>query len=96
MRGLSYDYIVSLTHLYRLVHKEKVVEIHNMQKKETVEAAAFLFSGVMGERRDKVCDTPSPLVWTQTNKDVPEAQSVPGTARNFNKRRYATGFSICG
>ncbi|MCR2823799.1 YecA family protein [Lederbergia panacisoli] len=31
------DYIISLTHLYGLVHKEKVVEIYNMQNVEKID-----------------------------------------------------------
>ena len=31
------DYIISLTHLYGLVHKDKVVEIYNMQNEEKIE-----------------------------------------------------------
>jgi hypothetical protein len=31
------DYIVSLTHLYGLVHKDKVVEIFNLQNKEKID-----------------------------------------------------------
>jgi hypothetical protein len=31
------DYIISLTHLYGLVHKNKVVEIYNMQNEDKIE-----------------------------------------------------------
>lgn len=31
------DYIISLTHLYGLVHKDKVVEIYNMQNEDNIE-----------------------------------------------------------
>ena len=31
------EYIISLTHLYGLVHKDKVVEIYNMQNEEKIE-----------------------------------------------------------
>ena len=31
------DYIISLTHLYGLVHKDKVIEIYNMQNEEKIE-----------------------------------------------------------
>lgn len=31
------DYIISLTHLYGLVHKDKVMEIYNMQNEEKIE-----------------------------------------------------------
>jgi preprotein translocase subunit SecA len=31
------DYIISLTHLYGLVHKDKVVEIYNMQNEDKIE-----------------------------------------------------------
>lgn len=32
------DYVISLTHLYGLVHKDKVVEIYNMQNEDQIEA----------------------------------------------------------
>lgn len=31
------DYVISLTHLYGLVHKDKVVEIYNLQNEEKIE-----------------------------------------------------------
>src|SRR5690625_1241782 len=31
------DYIISLTHLYGLVHQEKVVEIYNLQNEEKID-----------------------------------------------------------
>ena len=31
------DYIISLTHLYGLVHKDKVVGIYNMQNEDQIE-----------------------------------------------------------
>lgn len=40
------DYVISLTHLYGLIHKDKVVEIYNMQNAEkiTVEAVDVILS----------------------------------------------------
>src|SRR5690625_914287 len=35
--SLKIDYIVALTNLYGIVHKEKVSEIYNMQNKEQIE-----------------------------------------------------------
>ena len=35
------DYIIALTHLYGLVHKDKVVEIYNLQNEEKIDAAAI-------------------------------------------------------
>jgi hypothetical protein len=35
------DYIISLTHLYGLVHKDKVVEIYNLQNEEKIDVAAI-------------------------------------------------------
>jgi hypothetical protein len=35
------DYIIALTHLYGLVHKEKVVEIFNLQNQSEIEAKAI-------------------------------------------------------
>lgn len=37
MMNLKFDYIVALTNLYGLVHKEKVVEIYNMQNEDQLE-----------------------------------------------------------
>lgn len=39
--GLVFDYIVSLTNLYGLVHKEKVAEIYNMQNEAKVDNEAI-------------------------------------------------------
>lgn len=35
------DYIISLAHLYGLVHKDKVVEIFNLQNKEKIDIMAI-------------------------------------------------------
>jgi len=35
------DYIISLTHLYGLVHKDKVLEIFNLQNKEKIDIAVI-------------------------------------------------------
>ena len=35
------DYAISLTHLYGLVHKDKVVEIYNMQNDEQIDVDAI-------------------------------------------------------
>ena len=37
MNNLLVDYAISLTHLYGLVHKDKVAEIYNMQNEEQVD-----------------------------------------------------------
>jgi len=39
MNNLLVDYAISLTHLYGLVHKDKVAEIYNMQNEEQVDVA---------------------------------------------------------
>jgi len=38
---LVYDYIAALTHLYGIVHKEKVVEIFNQQNEEKIDVAVL-------------------------------------------------------
>ncbi|NQS77051.1 MAG: hypothetical protein HQP61_11600 [Peptococcaceae bacterium] len=44
------DYIISLTHLYGLVHKDKVVEIFNLQNRERVNIT--ILSGIMENTPD--------------------------------------------
>lgn len=41
MNKLLLDYIISVTHLYGLVHKDKVVEIFNLQNREKIDAEAI-------------------------------------------------------
>ncbi|ACB86124.1 hypothetical protein [Natranaerobius thermophilus] len=36
MNQLVLDYIISLTNLYGLVHKDKVIEIYNMQNNDQI------------------------------------------------------------
>ncbi|WP_246569748.1 YecA family protein [Lentibacillus saliphilus] len=40
--NLAIDYIISLTHLYGLVHKDKVVEIYNMQNDDHISVEALV------------------------------------------------------
>ncbi|MGI5823790.1 MAG: hypothetical protein ACOX6Z_07595 [Dethiobacteria bacterium] len=39
------DYIISLTHLYGLVHKDKVVEIYNLQNGEKIDI--MIINGIL-------------------------------------------------
>lgn len=39
--NLVIDYIVSLTNLYGIVHKEKVVEIYNMQNDDIIDVSTI-------------------------------------------------------
>jgi hypothetical protein len=41
MNSAIIDYIISLTHLYGLVHKDKVVEIYNLHNKEKIDIEAI-------------------------------------------------------
>ncbi len=48
------DYIISLTHLYGLVHRDKVVEIYNMQNEEKIDEA--IINKICKERIEELDD----------------------------------------
>jgi len=50
-KELTIDYIISLTNLYGLVHKNKVIEIYNLQNEERIDEE-FIYSTIKGYLND--------------------------------------------
>lgn len=53
-KQLIMDYIISLTNLYGLVHKDKVVEIYNMQNEEKIDEEVM--NALSKEKQEELYD----------------------------------------
>ena len=63
------DYVISLTHLYGIVHKEKVLEIYNSQNEDKVDGQAI--SNIMKEALKELKDN-----FVEIHRDYFVAESI--------------------